>query len=174
MWARDLNVSTPESPYLAFIVGLHVATALALLVFFWRDWVRIVRGFGTSLRYRRMTPPDERLAWMIILGHHPGRHNRAVTGAHLPHGARPADPGRHLPHHQRRILYGAESRAAARPWHRNGRGDPRVAYRSAFAAATGTPGTAAAIDLNARPQARYRRTLPPTGGSPSAASSRQR
>src|SRR6266496_1240200 len=39
-WARDLNVRTPESPYLAFIVGLHVATAIALLVYFWRDWVR--------------------------------------------------------------------------------------------------------------------------------------
>src|SRR6185369_12192389 len=36
-WAHDLNVSAPESPYLAFIVGLHVATALALLLFFWRD-----------------------------------------------------------------------------------------------------------------------------------------
>ena len=32
-WARDLNVSAPESPYLAFIVGLHVATAAALLLF---------------------------------------------------------------------------------------------------------------------------------------------
>jgi len=29
-WARDLDVSKPESPYLAFIVGLHVATAIAL------------------------------------------------------------------------------------------------------------------------------------------------
>ena len=26
-WAKDLNVAAPESPYLAFIVGLHVATA---------------------------------------------------------------------------------------------------------------------------------------------------
>src|ERR687885_928323 len=52
-WARDLDVSTPESPYLAFIVGLHVATAGALLLFFWRDWVRVVRGLYTSLRYRR-------------------------------------------------------------------------------------------------------------------------
>src|SRR6201995_3499757 len=43
-WAQDLNVSTPGSPYLAFIVGLHVATAAALLVFFWRDWLRILRG----------------------------------------------------------------------------------------------------------------------------------
>jgi len=32
-WARDLNVSAKESPYLAFIVGLHVATAAALLLF---------------------------------------------------------------------------------------------------------------------------------------------
>ena len=66
-WAADLNVSAPESPYLAFIVGLHVATAAALLVFFWRDWVRIVGGFATSVRYRRIETPAERLAWQIIL-----------------------------------------------------------------------------------------------------------
>jgi undecaprenyl-diphosphatase len=67
-WARDLNVSTPESPYLAFIVGLHVATAAALLVFFWRDWLRIVAGFVSSLRHRRIQAPDERLAWLIVVG----------------------------------------------------------------------------------------------------------
>jgi undecaprenyl-diphosphatase len=65
-WAHDLNVSTPESPYLAFIVGLHVATAAALLVFFWRDWLRILAGFVSSLRYRRIQTPDERLAWLIV------------------------------------------------------------------------------------------------------------
>ena len=26
-WAQDLNVSAPGSPYLSFVVGLHVATA---------------------------------------------------------------------------------------------------------------------------------------------------
>lgn len=66
-WAQDLNVSAPESPYLAFIVGLHVATAAALLVFFWRDWLRILAGFFSSLRYRRMQTPAERLAWLIVL-----------------------------------------------------------------------------------------------------------
>ena len=76
-WARDLNVAAAESPYLAFIVGLHVATAIALLIYFWRDWVRIVRGFFSSLR--QLTRPaegttrwmlqsaDEQLAWLIIL-----------------------------------------------------------------------------------------------------------
>lgn len=67
-WAEDLSVSAPHSPYLAFIVGLHVATAAALLLFFWRDWVRILSGFFSSLRYRRIQTPDERLAWLIVAG----------------------------------------------------------------------------------------------------------
>ena len=66
-WEADLNVSKAESPYLAFIVGLHVATALALLVYFRRDWVRIIGGFGSSIRERRVATADQRLAWMIVL-----------------------------------------------------------------------------------------------------------
>ncbi|OBI09997.1 undecaprenyl-diphosphatase [Mycobacterium sp. E2462] len=67
-WAADLSVSAPKSPYLAFIVGLHVATAAALLVFFWRDWVRILSGFVSSVRHRRVQNADERLAWLIVAG----------------------------------------------------------------------------------------------------------
>jgi len=66
-WARDLNVSAPESPYLAFIVGLHVATALALLLLFRRDWARIVKGFVTSIGHQSISTPDERLAWLVII-----------------------------------------------------------------------------------------------------------
>jgi undecaprenyl-diphosphatase len=65
-WAKDLNVSAPQSPYLAFIVGLHVATAAALLVFFWRDWLRVLAGFASSARHRRIQTSDERLAWLIV------------------------------------------------------------------------------------------------------------
>ncbi|MGH3831640.1 MAG: undecaprenyl-diphosphate phosphatase [Pseudonocardiaceae bacterium] len=67
-WARDLDVSAPESPYLAFIVGLHVATAAALVVFFWRDWLRIISGLLSSLRHRRIHSSGERLAWLLIVG----------------------------------------------------------------------------------------------------------
>src|ERR1700760_1239620 len=66
-WAKTLDVSAKDSPYLAFIVGLHVATAIAMIAFFWRDWLRIIRGFFSSLRYRKVQTPDEKLAWMIIL-----------------------------------------------------------------------------------------------------------
>jgi undecaprenyl-diphosphatase len=66
-WQRDLDVRSPESPYLAFIVGLHVATAIALLVYFWRDWVRIVTGLATSIGRREIRSADQRLAWLLVL-----------------------------------------------------------------------------------------------------------
>ena len=66
-WARDLNVADANSPYLAFIVGMHVATAIALLIYFWRDWIRIIAGFFSSIRHREVRTRDQRLAWMIIL-----------------------------------------------------------------------------------------------------------
>jgi undecaprenyl-diphosphatase len=76
-WAQDLDVSRAESPYLAYIVGLHVATALAMIAFFWRDWIRIIGAFFASLRHviapepgtMRFAPQgtDQTLAWMIIV-----------------------------------------------------------------------------------------------------------
>jgi undecaprenyl-diphosphatase len=66
-WAQDLDVSEPESPYLAFIVGLHVATALALIIYLWRDWLRTLRGLMTSIARREVVDPDQRLAWLLVL-----------------------------------------------------------------------------------------------------------
>src|ERR1700745_4424438 len=66
-WQADLNVSSPESPYLAFIVGLHVATAVALIIYFWRDWLRIVTGLITSIAHRSVRTADQRLAWVLVL-----------------------------------------------------------------------------------------------------------
>ena len=90
-WAKDLNVSAPDSPYLAFIVGLHVATAIAMIIYFWRDWVRIIVAFFASLRHfarpepgtRRWEPQgtDQTLAWMLILATIPV----GIAGALLQH-----------------------------------------------------------------------------------------
>jgi undecaprenyl-diphosphatase len=76
-WAQDLDVSKAESPYLAYIVGLHVATAAAMILYFWRDWLRIIKAFFASIGHviapapgtRRFEPQniDQTLAWMIIL-----------------------------------------------------------------------------------------------------------
>src|SRR5437868_5702197 len=59
--------ATGESPFLAFLVGLHVATAIALLIFFREDWVRIISGFFRSLFRRRVETRDERMAWLLVL-----------------------------------------------------------------------------------------------------------
>jgi len=67
-WSRLVTQqASPESPYLAFVVGLHVATALALIAYFWRDWLRIIRGFFSSLVKRRAETTDERAAWFVIV-----------------------------------------------------------------------------------------------------------
>ena len=47
---QSATQSSETSPYLAFIVALHVATAVALLIFFRRDWVRIIRAFFRTVK----------------------------------------------------------------------------------------------------------------------------
>jgi undecaprenyl-diphosphatase len=65
--------SSESSFYLAYIVALHVATALALLWFFRADWIRIIGGFVRSLRRSlsehrfSVIGTDERLAWLIVI-----------------------------------------------------------------------------------------------------------
>ena len=66
--------SQPESPWLAFVVMLHVGSAIGLLIYFWRDWVAIIRAFFATLGKRRIETPTERLAWLIVGRHDPGRH----------------------------------------------------------------------------------------------------
>src|SRR6201995_1332480 len=59
--------SRPESPWLAFIVMLHVGSAVGLLIYFWRTWVEIIVGFFRTLKNRRVETSTERLAWLIII-----------------------------------------------------------------------------------------------------------
>lgn len=67
-WAQDMNMTTPNSPYLDILVAAHVGTAIALVVFFWNDWVRIIGGLFTSIRDRRIETTNQRLAWLLIVG----------------------------------------------------------------------------------------------------------
>ncbi|MFI6362296.1 undecaprenyl-diphosphate phosphatase [Nocardia sp. NPDC050630] len=72
-WRKLLvqNDSGAGNPYLAFVVALHVATAVALLGYYWRDWCSIVAGFVTSLRTRRLDTVPQRLAWLIVIASTP-------------------------------------------------------------------------------------------------------
>ncbi len=65
------------NPGVAFDAILHWGTLTAVLVYFWRDWLRIIKGFVRSLTARgpwstrpggRLADSNSRLAWWIIIG----------------------------------------------------------------------------------------------------------
>jgi undecaprenyl-diphosphatase len=64
------NIHQKDPYFLTFLVATHLATALVLLAFFWRDWVRILKGLGRSLRDREIAPDDAdaKLGWLLVVG----------------------------------------------------------------------------------------------------------
>jgi undecaprenyl-diphosphatase len=64
------DIHQNDDYFLTFLVATHLATALVLLVFFIRDWKRIVRGLGRSLRDRQIgaRDTDARLGWLLVAG----------------------------------------------------------------------------------------------------------
>ena len=58
--------SSSESFFLPFLVALHVATGIALLIFYRSTWVRIIRGFFGSLKSQKLDTADARLAWLLL------------------------------------------------------------------------------------------------------------
>ena len=77
-----------ESYFLAFLVGLHVATALALAWYFRDDWRRII-GASCSTRPRRtIDTPDARLGWLLVVATIPAGLLGAGLRAPAPGGLR--------------------------------------------------------------------------------------
>lgn len=61
-WEEDGLVGS-----LAFDVFLHLGTLVALLSYFFRDWVRYIRAWFASIRERRIGDDvDRRLAWLLL------------------------------------------------------------------------------------------------------------
>jgi undecaprenyl-diphosphatase len=55
-------------PGLVFDTVVHWGTLVAVLVYFWRDFVALVRAWGRSLVSRNLSEPEARIAWLIIVG----------------------------------------------------------------------------------------------------------
>jgi undecaprenyl-diphosphatase len=133
------NIHQNDSYFITFLVATHLATALVLLGFFWRDWVRIVRGLGRSLREREIGPEDNdaKLGWLLVVGTIPA----GILGLLLEHKLRTvfasAQSAAFFLMINGLILFAAEAlrKRAPQPEH----GDPdariarRVAWREAFA-----------------------------------------
>ncbi len=67
-----------DDPGLAFDVALHLGTLVALLTFFARDWVNLLRAGIASIAERKIgNDVERRLAWYLVIGTLPG----AIAGA---------------------------------------------------------------------------------------------
>jgi undecaprenyl-diphosphatase len=61
----------------SFDVALHVGTLLGALIYFRADVARYAGAWLRSIRARRLSTPDERIAWALVIGTIPG----AIAGA---------------------------------------------------------------------------------------------
>lgn len=60
---------TTSETFLPIVVTLHLGTAVALVVFYWRDWLALVRAFFKTLMARRLdADPQGRAIWLVIVG----------------------------------------------------------------------------------------------------------
>ncbi len=84
LFGWDIHQNDPY--FITFLVATHLATALVLLGFFWRDWVRIVKGIGRSLRDRGIDrdDADAKLGWLLVVGTIPA----GILGLLLEHALR--------------------------------------------------------------------------------------
>jgi undecaprenyl-diphosphatase len=82
------DIHQSDDYFLTFLVATHLATALVLLGFFRRDWVRVARGLGRSLRDREIgvDDADAWLGWLLVIGTIPA----GLLGLALEHPLRSA------------------------------------------------------------------------------------
>jgi undecaprenyl-diphosphatase len=78
------NIHQNDEFFISFLVAVHLATAIVLVGFFWKDWVRIVKGIGRSLRDREIGDPDAKLGWLLVVGTIPA----GILGLTLEHALR--------------------------------------------------------------------------------------
>jgi undecaprenyl-diphosphatase len=142
------DIQQNDNAFLTFLVATHLATALVLLGFFWRDWVRIVRGLGRSIRDRGIHPQDSdaKLAWLLVVGTIPA----GILGLLLEHALRhlfvSAESAAIFIMVNGFLLFGAERLRRRAPEHETGDPDKRIAGRLNWGEASGV-GTAQALAL---------------------------
>ena len=63
------DVDPKQGDFLAFVVALHLATAVALVLYFYKDWLRVIRAFAGSLtRGKLVYDDDSKFAWLLVAG----------------------------------------------------------------------------------------------------------
>src|SRR5262245_58580239 len=63
------NTFIRSDNFLAIVVTLHLGTAAALVLFYWRDWAALVRAFFKTVFSGRLdADPQGKTIWLLIVG----------------------------------------------------------------------------------------------------------
>jgi len=63
------SIHETSNDWVAFLVALHIGTATALLIYFWKDWRSVILALVRSVQKGEIaSDQDQRLAWMVIFG----------------------------------------------------------------------------------------------------------
>ena len=64
------NIHQNDPYFITFLIATHLATAIVLFIFFFRDWMRIFAGMWRSLVDRQIAPDnhDAKLGWLLVVG----------------------------------------------------------------------------------------------------------
>ena len=64
------NIHQNDEYFITFLIATHLATAIVLFIFFFRDWMRIFTGMWRSLVDRQIAPDnhDAKLGWLLVVG----------------------------------------------------------------------------------------------------------
>jgi len=63
------NIDQGSDTFLPFVVALHLGTGIALIVYFWKDWVAVVTPMVASVKRGTLSDdPEERLGWLVCAG----------------------------------------------------------------------------------------------------------
>lgn len=64
-WGIDQEANN----FLSFVVALHLATAIALVIYFWREWREVVLAYVGSVQRRKLVYDEaSKFAWLLVAG----------------------------------------------------------------------------------------------------------
>ena len=63
------KIDRSDPTFLAFVVALHLGTAIALILFYRAEWVKIVAALARSVARGNLSgDPEEKIGWLLVVG----------------------------------------------------------------------------------------------------------
>src|SRR5581483_10552327 len=73
IFGNNSNNLVTDPNFLPLITALHLGTSIALIAYFWRDWLQVIMTLFNSIKNAEIKRDSEEwVGWLIIIGCIPG------------------------------------------------------------------------------------------------------